>query len=166
MARETEHKYIVVSDLYREMAESVLDISQGYLNREPERTVRIRTFGDKGYVTVKGKTTEDTRLEFEYEIPFADAREMLELCEADVIIKKRWIVPFEGHVWEVDEFFGDLEGLTVAEIELTASTHDYKLPPFVGREVTGDKRWYNSQLHRYADELRAELRAESQKPGE
>ena len=148
MATETERKFIVINDSYRQMAEMSALIEQGYLCREPERTVRVRIAGDKGYLTVKGITRGCSRDEFEYEVPLADARRMLELCAGRVLRKRRWYVPFGGRVWETDIYEGDLAGLAVAEVELpeAESAADLKLPPFVGEEVTGQPRYYNSNL--------------------
>lgn len=143
---EIEHKYLVINDSYKNMAKSHREIRQGYLNRKPERTVRVRTVGQSGYLTVKGKNSGDTRLEFEYEIPLEDALKMLELCEPGIIVKTRYIVDFGGMTWEVDEYHGDREGLVVAEIELPYSGYKYELPSFVGENVTGDSRYYNSNL--------------------
>ena len=146
MAFEIEHKYLVVDDSYKRMAESSVTIRQGYLNRNPERTVRVRTKGEHGFITVKGKNDGDTRLEFEYEVPLDDARRMLSLCELPILEKERYYVDFGGYRWEIDEFGGSLAPLVTAEIELPESRHDYPLPPFVGKEVTGDPRYYNSNL--------------------
>lgn len=146
MATEIEHKFLVVNDSYQAMAVSSVEIEQGYLNREPDCTVRVRVKDGHGYITVKGKNAGDARLEFEYEIPLADARAMLGLCISPVISKRRWIVPYEGHTWEVDEFHGSLSPLIVAEIELPSSDTRYILPPFVGENVTGDPSYYNSNL--------------------
>lgn len=146
MGRETERKFLVTSTVYRNMATSRTEIRQGYLNRDPERTVRIRTRGDKGYITVKGLTSGFTRQEFEYEIPFQDASEMMGLCIPPLLEKTRYEVPYGGHVWEVDEFGGNLTGLTVAEVELPSEDTPVELPPFAGQEVTGDPRYYNSNL--------------------
>lgn len=146
MAKEIEHKYLVVSNEYISMSSASYEISQGYLNKDPERTVRVRIKGDKGYLTIKGKTIGDTRAEYEYEIPVEDARAMLELALPGVITKHRYIVPYKGYTWEVDKFTGRLEGLVTAEIELTESQHDYPLPPFVGEEVTDNPAYYNSNL--------------------
>lgn len=146
MATEIEHKYLVVSDEYKEMATASYSIRQGYLNRDKERTVRVRVRDQQGFLTVKGITKGDTRAEYEYEIPLADALNILEMCEGKIVSKVRYIVPFGGRTWEVDRFEGDLAGLCVAEIELPESTHDYRLPPFVGQEVTGDPKYYNSSL--------------------
>lgn len=146
MAFEIEHKYLVEGESYKEMASGSVEIRQGYLNRDPHRTVRIRTAGRKGFITVKGKNDGDTRLEFEYEIPFDDALEMLGLCEPGIIEKRRWFVDYGGFRWEVDEYLGARKGLTVAEVELPSSGVGYPLPPFAGTNVTGDPRYYNSNL--------------------
>ncbi|MDE7160583.1 MAG: CYTH domain-containing protein [Muribaculaceae bacterium] len=146
MATEIEHKYLVKDDSYKRLATSRFHIVQGYLNRDPDRTVRIRLRDDKGFLTVKGRNHGDTRQEFEYEIPFADAMAMISLCEGGVIDKTRWIVPYGGMTWEVDEFHGLLADITVAEIELHESTRDYPVPDFIGKEVTGDPSYYNSHL--------------------
>lgn len=146
MAKEIEHKYLVSSGSYVEMATDSVEIAQGYLSRVPERTVRIRVAGKRGFITVKGINMGDTRLEYEYEIPKSDAEEMLRMCEGRVIRKRRYYVDYDGLRWEVDRFDGDLAPLVVAEVELDRSRHDYRLPPFVGREVTDDPAYYNSTL--------------------
>lgn len=146
MAIETEHKYLVISTAYERMATQKHIISQGYLCRDKERTVRVRIKDDKGYITVKGLTKGDSRLEFEYEVPLEDAEELLLLCEGRIVRKERYIVPYKGFIWEVDRFYGDLAPLCVAEIELKSSHKNYPLPPFIGQEVTGNPRYYNSSL--------------------
>lgn len=146
MGLEIEYKYLVKNDNYKGMATSTYRIRQGYLNRDPERTVRVRTKGDKGYFTVKGKTRGATRLEFEYEIPVKDAEMMLGLCESPILDKVRYILPYKGHTWEVDEFLGERKGLVTAEIELNNEEERYEIPDFIGKNVTGDPRYYNSNL--------------------
>lgn len=146
MAKEIERTFLVDNDSFREMATKTIDIKQGYLNRDPERTVRVRIANDRGFLTVKGKNTGCERLEFEYEVPLEDAEQMLFLCSGRVIDKTRYIIPFEGFVWEVDEYHKDLSGLIVTEVELERPDEVFDLPPFVGREVTGDPKYYNSQL--------------------
>ena len=146
MASETEHKYLVISDEYLSLAKSSHIIEQGYLNRDKRRTVRVRILDDKGFITIKGETVGDTREEYEYQIPLDDARALLRLCDGVVVSKTRYVVPYCGFEWEVDIFKGGLSPLRVAEIELPVSSHDYPLPPFVGKEVTGDVRFYNSAL--------------------
>ena len=146
MAIEIEHKYLVKNDLYKEMAYEKLKITQGYLNRSPDRTVRVRTVNDKGFLTVKGRNTGDKRLEFEYEIPYEDARKLFELVEPGIINKTRYLVKYHSHVWEIDEFHDTLNGVVVAEVELPESHHSYPLPPFIGEEITGNPKYYNSIL--------------------
>ena len=119
---------------------------QGYLSRTPERIVRVRIAGEKGYITVKGITKGDTRLEFEYEISINDARQMLNLCQKPLLEKTRYYIDFKGFTWEVDVYSGHLAPLIIAEIELPTSDTSYSLPPFVGQEVTGDHKYYNSNL--------------------
>ena len=146
MGIEIEHKYLVVNDKYRNMASSSHRIMQGYLSREPQRTVRIRVKDKQGFITIKGKNVGDTRAEFEYPIPIDDAMQLLNMCLPTVIEKTRYLVPFEGHTWEVDEFQGARQGLVVAEIEIGNSNQQYTLPPFVGQNVTGNPDYYNSNL--------------------
>lgn len=146
MALEIEHKYLVKDDSYKSLAFQKVEIRQGYLNRLPERTVRVRTLNDKGFLTVKGKNTGDVRHEYEYEIPYGDANEMLTMCEPGIIDKTRYKVRFDNLVWEIDEYHGSREGLTVAEVEIPVSGFEYKKPPFIGENVTGNPRFYNSNL--------------------
>ena len=128
------------------MASFTVHILQGYLNRDPERTVRIRILNDSAYITIKGKTVGCERDEFEYEIPLEDGLQIMKLCYGKILDKTRYIVPFEGFTWEVDEYHGELEGLVVTEVELKSANDAVSLPPFAGKEVTGDPRYYNSQL--------------------
>ena len=147
MAKEIERKFLVIDKSYREMAVTGRSIVQAYLNRDPKATVRVRITDDKAFLTIKGKNDGATRDEWEYPIPVSDARDMIARCASGRIIeKKRFVVPFEGYDWEIDEFGGELEGLTVTEIELPAEDAEFSLPPFVGDEVTGDPRYYNSSL--------------------
>ncbi|MGN0230748.1 MAG: CYTH domain-containing protein [Muribaculaceae bacterium] len=146
MGIEIEHKYLVVNDKYHRMASSSHRIMQGYLSREPQRTVRIRVKDNQGFITIKGKNVGDTRDEFEYTIPVDDAMQLLNMCLPTVIEKTRYLVPFDGHTWEVDEFHGARQGLVVAEIEIDSSNRQYALPPFVGQNVTGNPDYYNSNL--------------------
>ena len=146
MAIEIEHKYLVVNESYKHLESDVIEIRQGYLSRNPQRTVRVRTWNQTGYLTVKGITRGSSRKEYEYEIPYKDALDMLMLCEPPIIHKCRHILDYKGHRWEVDEFHGDLAPLITAEIELTSENEEYVLPPFVGANVTGDPRYYNSAL--------------------
>ena len=148
MAKEIERKFLVVDNSYRESAESVIEIIQGYLSADPDRTVRIRLYGDKAFLTVKTRNDGALRHEWEYEIPAEDAREMLEKAAVNVLSKRRYLVPAseKGLVWEVDEFGGALSGLVIAEVELPELDTPVNLPVFVGDEITGDPRYYNSNL--------------------
>ena len=147
MGKEIEHKYLVATDGYKPMAVAAHIIKQGYISREINGTVRVRVIDDTACLTIKGRTVGDTRSEFEYAIPVADAEEMLAtLCVQPIISKTRHIVPFCGNTWEVDEFHGALSGLTVAEIEIPESGYEYALPDFVGKNVTDYARYYNSNL--------------------
>ena len=146
MAKEIERTFLVDDDSFKDMAVLTVHILQGYLNRDPERTVRVRILNDSAFLTVKGKTRGCVRDEFEYEVPLEDGLQMMELCDGKIINKTRYIVPFEGFTWEVDEYHGELEGLVVTEVEMEHPEADIKFPPFVGKEVTGDPKYYNSQL--------------------
>jgi CYTH domain-containing protein len=146
MAVEIERKFLVKNNAWRSLGESSL-YRQGYLPSQNHTTVRVRTVGDRGYLTIKGKNTGMSRLEFEYEIPLADANELLEtLCQNPLIEKYRYRIPWENHLWEVDEFLGDNQGLIVAEVELKQETEAIAIPDWIGQEVTGDRRYYNVNL--------------------
>lgn len=146
MAQEIERKFLVTGDAWRTLASATL-YRQGYLSTAKECTVRVRIAGDKGYMTVKGPSVGASRAEFEYEIPAADADAMLDaLCARPLIEKTRRKIPFEGLVWEVDEFAGDNEGLVVAEVELTDEAQEVSLPDWVGEDVTHDPRYFNANL--------------------
>jgi len=146
MAKEIERKFLVKDNRYRELAEPVR-YQQGYLSTEKGRTVVVRTAGGKGIVQIKGVVVGITRTEFEYEIPLEDAELMLnELCEKPLIEKERYIVEADGFQWHVDEFHGENEGLVVAEIELETENQQIKLPQWIDKEVSGDTRYFNSQL--------------------
>lgn len=146
MAKEIERKFLVVGDAWKELAQGV-HYRQGYLNSMKERTIRIRTVGDKAFMTVKGPTVGVTRLEFEYPIPFEDCVTMLEhLAEQPIIEKTRYKIPMGEFVWEIDEFHGVNEGLIVAEIELKSEDQAFEKPTWIGEEVSGDPRYYNSML--------------------
>ncbi len=149
MAQEIERKFLVAGD-YKSEAYTSVRITQGYLSRVPERVVRIRIKGDKGFITIKG-TTNDTglsRFEWEKEIPLVDAQSLLKLAEPGVIDKTRHLIKNtdDKHIWEVDEFHGDNEGLIMAEIELESESDLFDKPSWLGKEVTGDKRYYNAYL--------------------
>lgn len=147
MGKEIEHKYLVTDDSFKKMSIEQHHISQGYLSRDKERTVRIRIIDNEARLTIKGKNNGDTRSEYEYSIPVCDADEMLnDLCVQPVIIKTRHIINYNGNKWEVDEFGGKLQGLILAEIEIPYSEYKYDIPPFIGKNVTMDSRYYNSNL--------------------
>lgn len=147
MAMEIERKFLVDGD-FKTGATGAFGIAQGYLNSDADRTVRIRLLGNRGFITVKGRSSDSgmSRFEWETEIPCEDARELLRLCEPGIIEKTRYTVAFSGHVFEVDEFHGDNEGLVLAEIELGAEDEEFERPGWLGMEVTGDDRYYNSAL--------------------
>ena len=146
MGKEIERKFLLKGDAWRALAEGTL-YRQGYLNSIKERTVRIRTVGAKAFLTIKGVTVGATRAEYEYPIPFDDCNAMLDsLAEKPLIEKKRYKIPLGGLTWEIDEFFGDNRGLIVAEVELTSEDQAFDKPAWVGDEVTGDPRYFNSNL--------------------
>ena len=147
MAKEIERKFLVTGDSYRALSSGSKHIEQAYLNRDPRATVRVRIVDGEARLTVKGINDGAVRDEWEYAIPVSDAREMIDRCATGrVIVKTRFIVPFGGRTWEVDEFEGSLTGLVVAEVELPTADAEVSLPPFAGEEVTGDPRYYNSSL--------------------
>ncbi len=147
MGQEIERKFLVQPGWKPDGEGS--RIAQGYLSSVPERTVRVRVRGRKGYLTVKGKNAGIQRAEFEYEIPLADAEAMLALCEQPLIEKTRYLIPQGELCWEVDVFEGDNAGLTVAEIELPSEDTSFARPEWLGEEVSGDLRYYNSSLIRH-----------------
>ncbi len=146
MAIEIERKFLLKNDRWRHLAEG-LYYRQGYLNSSGQRTVRVRTVNEKGFLTVKGISHGAAHLEFEYEIPKDDCHIMLEdLAEKPVIEKKRYKIDYKGLVWEIDEFFGENRGLLIAEVELESEDQEFEIPEWIGKEVTGDPRFYNSNL--------------------
>ena len=146
MGMEIERKYLMASGGWRGLAEGV-DYRQGYLSTVKERTVRVRTIADRGFLTVKGISTGASRREYEYEIPAGEAHEMLdELCERPLIEKRRFEISHAGLIWEIDEFSGDNAGLIVAEVELESEDQLIDIPSWIGEEVTGDPRYFNSSL--------------------
>ena len=147
MAQEIEKKFLVAGE-FKESAKKATRITQGYLRSVPERTVRVRVKGEKGYITVKGIGNDSgaSRFEWEKEIPVEDVRDLLKICEPGVIDKTRYLVDCDGHTFEVDEFYGDNEGLVVAEVELSDENEAFTRPSWLGEEVTGDKKYYNSML--------------------
>ena len=151
MAQEIERKYLVLDDSFKHEAFSKSHIQQGYICSERGRTVRIRIRDSRAYITIKGPSTDNglSRYEFEQEIPLADAEQLMKLCEPGMIDKTRWLVKSGDHTFEVDEFHGDNDGLIVAEVELRDATDVPEIPHFIGKEVTGDRRYYNSQLRQH-----------------
>lgn len=145
MGKEIERKFLVKGDEWRKLAKGVR-YRQGYLSTLKERTVRVRTVDANGYLTVKGVTIGATRQEFEYDIPAADAAVLLDMCEQPLVEKLRYKIPLGGVVWEVDEFEGVNQGLIVAEVELASEDQKVDLPSWIGAEVTGDPRYFNSNL--------------------
>lgn len=147
MSVEIEHKYLVdKKSLTRIIPESSHQIRQGYLSIEPSKTVRIRTKDKQGFITIKGKTQGSSRLEFEYEIPYTEATELIKLFCSCIIEKTRHIVLYEGKIWEIDEFKGMNEGLVIAEIELSNETEEYRKPEWLDVNVTKDMKYANSNL--------------------
>lgn len=156
MAQEIERKFLVKGDAYKTAAFDHSRIQQGYILSGGGRTVRVRIRDDKGYLTIKGPSADGglSRFEFETEVSMADAEELMKLCEPGVIDKTRWLVrTADDHVFEVDEFYGDNEGLVMAEVELQSADETFEKPDFIGREVTGDRRFYNGHLRRYPFKL-------------
>lgn len=144
MPTEIERKFLVTGTGWRQP--DPVRLCQGYLNRDKARTVRVRLAGKQGFLTIKGISQRASRTEFEYEIPAADAGELLKLCDGPVIRKLRHIVVHQGHKWEVDEFLGENAGLVIAELELEREDQPFERPSWLGREVTQDPRYYNSNL--------------------
>lgn len=147
MSREIERKFLVSGD-FKSQAFRSERIMQGYLSSVPERTVRVRIKGNEGFITIKGKSNASglTRYEWEKEIPVDEARELLQLSEPGMIDKTRYLVQVGKHVFEVDEFYGENEGLILAEIELQSEDEPFEKPEWLGKEVTGDTRYYNAML--------------------
>ena len=144
MGTEIERKFRVKKGVWRD--EKATKYRQGYLSTVKERTVRVRTIEDQAYLTIKGKAIGAARQEFEYEIPRQDADALLDICEKPLIEKNRYKIKHGGFVWEVDEFLGENQGLIVAEIELESENQFFSKPDWVGKEVTGDPRYFNSNL--------------------
>lgn len=146
MPSEIEHKFLVRKGAWKPSTAGV-QYRQGYLSSAKERVVRVRIAGDEAFLTVKGLTTEVTRLEFEYPIPVADAAIMLdELCERPLIEKTRYHEQFQGHRWVIDEFHGDNAGLVIAEIEVASASERFAVPAWAAAEVSNDARYFNSNL--------------------
>ena len=155
MAIEIERKFLVTGDEYKQETFKVIHIIQGYLSSVPERSVRIRISGDKGYITIKGIGSDNgvSRFEWEKEISVEDARELMLLCEPGIIDKMRHLVKVGEYIFEVDEFRGDNEGLVIAEVELPEENAAFEPPAWLGREVTGEPRYYNVMLMKYPYKL-------------
>ena len=148
---EIERKFLVTSDAFKSDALRKNQIAQGYLNSTPERTVRVRIKGNTGYLTIKGKSNETglSRFEWEKEIPLVEAKALLLLCEKGIIEKIRYEVQVGKHLFEVDEFFGENEGLLLAEVELQSESEFFEKPNWLGNEVTQDQRYYNSYISKH-----------------
>lgn len=146
MGIEIEKKYLVTSNQFK-MHSNPVYYMQGYLHEDSEKSIRIRVYKNKGFLAIKSSNVGLVRAEYEYEIPFEDAREMLtKYCTKPLIEKNRYILSYEGFKWEVDEFYGDNEGLVLAEIELESIDTIFPKPSWIGEEVTGDPRYYNTSL--------------------
>ena len=145
---EIERKFLVSSEAYRTEASSIITMTQGYLNSDSERSVRIRLTDQSGFITVKGKSNKSglSRFEWEKEISKTDAEALLKLCEKTIISKTRYEVAVGDHLFEVDEFLGDNKGLVMAEVELNSEDEKFSKPDWLGEEVTGDLKYYNSNL--------------------
>ena len=148
MALEIERKFLINSEAFKSESKRHYRIVQGFLNTDPERTVRIRLKGETGYLTIKGKSSKNglSRFEWEKEISNSEAEALLGLCERGTIDKTRYDVEVGHHVYEVDVFSGENKGLIVAEVELDSENESFQKPKWLGKEVTGDKRYYNSNL--------------------
>ncbi len=149
MGLEIERKFLVTGE-FRDQAYSHSRIRQGYILTGQGKTIRIRIRDDRGYLTIKGPSNRAglARYEFETEVSLADAQDLMRICEPGIIDKTRYLVCSGEHIFEVDEFYGDNEGLVMAEVELGSEDEPFEKPSFIGREVTGDRRFYNSHLRR------------------
>ena len=150
MPQEIERKFLVKGNFQHD-AESSTRIVQGYLSSVPERIVRVRINGEKGFITIKGVSNDSglSRYEWEKEIPVSEARELLSICEPGIIDKTRFLVKIKNFTFEIDEFYGDNQGLVIAEVELVSEEDIFEKPEWLGKEVTGDKRYYNSKLSKH-----------------
>lgn len=150
MAREIERKFLVVNDDWRRRVSSTADYRQGYLSNNDKCSIRVRVDGNHGFLNLKSASLDIVRTEYEYQIPLADAREMLtDLCSDQPVEKRRHFVEHEGHTWEIDVFEGENRGLVIAEIELDEVDSKFSLPSWVGAEVSDDPRYYNVYLARH-----------------
>lgn len=146
MATEIERKFLLKNDNWKLLVSKSIEIKQGYLNSNSNRTVRVRITNEKAYLTIKSKSENISRAEFEYEIPKSEALELIDLCEKPIISKTRNIVNNNNHTWEIDEFDGDNKGLILAEIELESENQQFLKPDWIGKEVSSDNKYYNSNL--------------------
>ncbi len=148
MPLEIERKFLVLDDSYKNLATSSSHIKQGYIYSGKGKTIRVRIRDERGYLTIKGPSDKAglCRYEWEKEVDLHDAEELMRLCEPGIIDKTRYIIPSGKHTFEVDEFFGENQGLVMAEVELISEEEPFEKPPFIGEEVTGDRRYYNSHL--------------------
>lgn len=147
MGIEIERKFLVHPEKWKNLEKPTGEnFRQGYLLTDPQKTIRVRQTSDKGFLTIKGISIGATRTEYEYEIPNLEAKELLDQFAVSELSKVRYEILFENHVWEIDVFFGDNEGLIVAEIELTSENEKFNLPNWIGKEVTGEEKYYNSNL--------------------
>jgi len=144
---EIERKFLLKNNSWKENAIGI-HYAQGYLNQARENTVRVRIAGEKAFLTIKSKSKGISRQEFEYEIPRKDAQELLKLSQTPIVEKIRYKIEYAGKCWEVDEFLGKNKGLVVAEIELDAENETFEKPEWIGKEVSDDKRYFNSHLAR------------------
>ena len=147
---EIERKFLVKGEGYKQQAYGQSHIKQGYISSSHGRTVRVRIRDERGYLTIKGPSENGglSRYEFEKEITLDEAEQLMKLCEPGIIDKTRYLVKSGKHTFEVDEFFGENEGLVIAEVELGTEDESYEKPDFIGQEVTGDRRYYNSHLRK------------------
>jgi CYTH domain-containing protein len=148
---EIERKFLIKNQDFKSQAFNQYEIKQGFLNSNPDRTVRIRLLDEKGFLTVKGKSTSDglSRFEWEKDLSKQEAENLLKLCEKVIIDKTRYEVKVGNHTYEIDVFHGDNEGLIIAEIELNSKTETFEKPDWLGIEVTGDIKYYNSNLSKF-----------------
>lgn len=147
MGIEIERKFLVNHDQWEQLVKPVGEFyRQGYLLTDPQKTIRVRQTSDKGFLTIKGISVGATRAEYEYEIPFEEAKELLDQFSVAELSKVRYKVAIENHIWEVDVFSGNNQGLIVAEIELKSENEKFVLPTWIDREVTGEEKYYNSNL--------------------
>ncbi len=147
MPKEIERKYLVDHSKWEKLNKTPGELyRQGYLLTDPRKTIRVRLTPAKAYLTIKGITTGASRDEYEYEIPVQDAKELLDKLSLSELSKTRYTIGHKGNTWEVDEFSGDNNGLIVAEIELESEDQAYEIPDWIGKEVTGEEKYYNSNL--------------------